>query len=44
MLIGIGYGRTLEAAVEALAGLAAPQVRFVSLMGGLTRTPLGQPA
>ena len=43
MLIGIGYGRTLEAAVEELAGLAAPQVRFVSLMGGLTRTLSANP-
>ena len=34
-VIGIGYGRTLEAAVEGLAGPRPPHVRFVSLMGGL---------
>ncbi|MFO1074704.1 MAG: sugar-binding domain-containing protein [Geminicoccaceae bacterium] len=38
LLVGIGYGRTLAAAVAALPpDLAAPQLRLVSLMGGLTR-------
>ncbi|MBP6999999.1 sugar-binding domain-containing protein [Amaricoccus sp.] len=35
--IGVGYGRTLAAAANALPGGDAPHVRFVSLMGELTR-------
>lgn len=36
-LIGIGHGRTLAAAVDFLPGVRAANVRFVSLLGGLTR-------
>jgi DNA-binding transcriptional regulator LsrR (DeoR family) len=36
-LIGIGHGRTLAAAVELLPAMASNGVRFVSLLGGLTR-------
>lgn len=37
MLIGVGHGRTLAASVEYLTRTAATHVRFVSLLGGLTR-------
>lgn len=36
-LIGIGHGRTLAAAVDMLPSLSAGPVKFVSLLGGLTR-------
>lgn len=36
-LIGIGHGRTLAAAVDHLPSVAANSVRFVSVLGGLTR-------
>ncbi|CCV12153.1 sugar-binding transcriptional regulator [Mesorhizobium sp. STM 4661] len=36
-LIGVGHGRTLAACVEYLPRIAADGVRFVSLLGGLTR-------
>ena len=36
-LIGIGHGRTLAAAVDMLPGIPARKVKFVSLLGGLTR-------
>lgn len=36
-LIGFGHGRTLAAAVDMLPSVAAGKVRFVSLLGGLTR-------
>jgi DNA-binding transcriptional regulator LsrR (DeoR family) len=36
-IIGIGHGRTLAAAVEHLPRFQAPDVQFVSLLGGLTR-------
>ena len=36
-IIGVGHGRTLAAAVEHLPRTAANGVRFVSLMGGVTR-------
>ncbi|WP_235919096.1 sugar-binding transcriptional regulator [Aureimonas psammosilenae] len=36
-VIGIGYGRTLAAAVAALPQVAAPDLRFVSVLGGFTR-------
>jgi DNA-binding transcriptional regulator LsrR (DeoR family) len=36
-LIGIGHGRTLAAAIDALPAMDAGNVRFVSLLGGLTR-------
>ncbi|WP_232829508.1 sugar-binding domain-containing protein [Tropicimonas sp. IMCC34043] len=37
LLIGAGHGRTLRAAVDTLAPRAAPGLRLVSLMGGLTQ-------
>ena len=37
MLIGVGHGRTLAASVEYLPRTTATDVRFVSLLGGLTR-------
>lgn len=37
MLIGVGHGRTLAASVEYLTHMAAPHLRFVSLMGSVTR-------
>jgi DNA-binding transcriptional regulator LsrR (DeoR family) len=37
MLIGVGHGRTLAASVEYLTRTSAPHIRFVSLLGGLTR-------
>ncbi|MFN0191629.1 MAG: sugar-binding transcriptional regulator [Aestuariivirga sp.] len=36
-LIGIGHGRTLAAAADALPAIAANGIEFVSLLGGLTR-------
>lgn len=36
-VIGMGHGRTLAAAIAALPRLPAGGVRFVSLLGGLTR-------
>jgi DNA-binding transcriptional regulator LsrR (DeoR family) len=36
-IIGLGHGRTLAAAVDVLPGTPAPQVRLVSLLGGLPR-------
>lgn len=36
-LIGLGHGRTLSASVSHLPRMAANGVRFVSLLGGLTR-------
>lgn len=36
-LIGLGHGRTLSAVVNQLPSIAANGVRFVSLLGGLTR-------
>ncbi len=36
-VIGLGHGRTLAAALEALPRIAAPGVRFVSLLGGVPR-------
>lgn len=36
-LIGVGHGRTLAACVEYLPRIAADGIRFVSLLGGLTR-------
>lgn len=37
MLVGVGHGRTLAAGIEALPRTPAAHVRFVSLLGGLTR-------
>ena len=36
-LIGVGHGRTLAAAVDMLPAVRADGVRFVSVLGGLTR-------
>jgi DNA-binding transcriptional regulator LsrR (DeoR family) len=36
-LIGVGHGRTLAACVEYLPRISAEGIRFVSLLGGLTR-------
>lgn len=36
-LIGIGHGRTLAAAVNAMSPVAAGRTRFVSVFGGLSR-------
>src|SRR5262245_25336924 len=35
--IGVGHGRTLAAAIDFLPSSPAPSVKFVSLLGGLTR-------
>ncbi|MFL5258250.1 MAG: sugar-binding transcriptional regulator [Hyphomicrobiales bacterium] len=35
--IGIGHGRTLAAAIELLPNISARHIKFVSLLGGLTR-------
>jgi DNA-binding transcriptional regulator LsrR (DeoR family) len=37
MLIGVGHGRTLAASVEYLTRASAGHIRFVSLLGGVTR-------
>jgi DNA-binding transcriptional regulator LsrR (DeoR family) len=37
MLIGVGHGRTLAASVEYLTHTTADHIRFVSLLGGVTR-------
>lgn len=42
-VVGIGHGRTLAAAVACLPRLDAVDVRFVSLMGGLTRNFAANP-
>jgi DNA-binding transcriptional regulator LsrR (DeoR family) len=42
-LIGVGHGRTLAAAVDQLPRLGADGVRFVSLLGGLTRNFAANP-
>jgi DNA-binding transcriptional regulator LsrR (DeoR family) len=36
-IIGVGHGRTLAAAVDQMPRVSAPQVRLVSLLGGLPR-------
>lgn len=36
--IGVGWGRTVAAMVQALSGLRNPDLSFVSLMGSLVRT------
>ncbi len=36
-IIGMGHGRTLAAAIDHLPRIATPEVRFVSLLGGLPR-------
>jgi DNA-binding transcriptional regulator LsrR (DeoR family) len=42
-VIGLGHGRTLSAAVQKLPRLTAKDVRFVSLLGGLTRNYAANP-
>ena len=42
-VIGLGHGRTLAAAVQQLPRLDAKGVRFVSLLGGLTRNYAANP-
>ncbi|WFR99114.1 sugar-binding transcriptional regulator [Rhizobium tumorigenes] len=42
-VIGIGHGRTLAAAVKEMARLDAGRVRFVSLLGGVTRNYAANP-
>jgi DNA-binding transcriptional regulator LsrR (DeoR family) len=42
-VIGVGHGRTLAAAVRHLPQLDAADVRFVSLLGGLTRNYAANP-
>ena len=42
-VIGIGHGRTLAAAIAALPRMEVPDLRFVSLLGGLTRTFAANP-
>ena len=42
-VIGLSHGRTLLAAVQALPRTHAPGLRFVSLLGGLTRTYAANP-
>ena len=42
-LIGVGHGRTLAAVVSSLPRLARPGVRFVSLLGSLTRHSAANP-
>ncbi|OQM76369.1 sugar-binding transcriptional regulator [Manganibacter manganicus] len=37
MVIGVGHGRTLSASVEYLTRTSAGHIRFVSLLGGVTR-------
>lgn len=42
-VIGLGHGRTLAAAVHQMARFDAGNVRFVSLLGGLTRNYAANP-
>ena len=42
-LVGIGHGRTLAAVVDALPNMALTDLRFVSLLGGLTRNAAAYP-
>ncbi|VDC21185.1 sugar-binding transcriptional regulator [Pseudogemmobacter humi] len=42
-VIGLGHGRTLAAAVRQLPRFSAGEVRFVSLLGGLTRNYAANP-
>ena len=42
-VIGIGHGRTLSSAVHLLPRIASGDVRFVSLLGGLTRNYAANP-
>lgn len=42
-LVGVGHGRTLAAAVDAMPSLDAGKMKFVSLLGGLTRRYAASP-
>jgi DNA-binding transcriptional regulator LsrR (DeoR family) len=42
-IIAVGHGRTLAAAIDFLPARPAPGVRFVSLLGGLTRRLAANP-
>jgi DNA-binding transcriptional regulator LsrR (DeoR family) len=42
-VIGLGHGRTLSAAVQHMPRVAAKGLRFVSLLGGLTRNYIANP-
>ena len=42
-LIGVGHGRTLAAVVDSLPRMPRPSVRFVSLLGSLTRHAAANP-
>jgi DNA-binding transcriptional regulator LsrR (DeoR family) len=42
-VIGIGHGRTLDEVVKYLPRVARPEVRFVSLLGSLTRHAAANP-
>lgn len=42
-VIGLGHGRTLSAAVHHLPRIAATGIKFVSLLGGLTRNYAANP-
>jgi len=42
-VIGLGHGRTLSAAIQYLPRIAASDVKFVSLLGGLTRNYAANP-
>ena len=42
-ILGIGHGRTLSAAVAQMPRMTAAKVRFVSLLGGLTRNYAANP-
>lgn len=42
-VIGVGHGRTLAAVVDALPSLTPTDVRFVSLLGSLTRNAAANP-
>ncbi|AJY38160.1 sugar-binding transcriptional regulator (plasmid) [Burkholderia humptydooensis] len=41
--VGVGHGRTLAAMVERLPHLQLPNVRFVSMLGSLTRSSAANP-
>lgn len=42
-VIGVGNGRTLSACIRNMASTSAPNTKFVSLMGGLTRNFAANP-
>jgi len=41
--VGVGWGRTVAAMADALAGLRNPELCFVSLMGSMTHTSVTSP-